>query len=170
MRKTHYWIIAIVAALTGAFVWLPGYVESSMNGVLHKPPYQISTRARDLQSRIPIVDLHADSLLWARDLLVRGARGTRGHVDIPRLIEGHVALQAFRVVTKAPRGLNFQRNAADSDNLTLLSIVERWPPATWSSLTERALYQASRLRDFESRSEEHTSELQSPCNLVCRLL
>src|SRR3989454_1809541 len=23
---------------------------------------------------------------------------------------------------------------------------------------------------FKSRSEEHTSELQSPCNLVCRLL
>src|SRR5256885_4695056 len=25
-------------------------------------------------------------------------------------------------------------------------------------------------RPAESRSEEHTSELQSPCNLVCRLL
>src|SRR5256885_7592891 len=25
-------------------------------------------------------------------------------------------------------------------------------------------------REFEGRSEEHTSELQSPCNLVCRLL
>src|SRR5256885_9258963 len=24
--------------------------------------------------------------------------------------------------------------------------------------------------DLEDRSEEHTSELQSPCNLVCRLL
>src|SRR2546426_8822695 len=24
--------------------------------------------------------------------------------------------------------------------------------------------------DIEQRSEEHTSELQSPCNLVCRLL
>src|SRR5256885_7372888 len=24
--------------------------------------------------------------------------------------------------------------------------------------------------DLEGRSEEHTSELQSPCNLVCRLL
>src|SRR2546426_10754710 len=24
--------------------------------------------------------------------------------------------------------------------------------------------------DFQNRSEEHTSELQSPCNLVCRLL
>src|SRR5205807_9553205 len=31
---------------------------------------------------------------------------------------------------------------------------------------------ASRLpaRNFWNRSEEHTSELQSPCNLVCRLL
>src|SRR2546426_8593450 len=27
-----------------------------------------------------------------------------------------------------------------------------------------------RLRPAKSRSEEHTSELQSPCNLVCRLL
>src|SRR5256885_11942455 len=26
------------------------------------------------------------------------------------------------------------------------------------------------LRALETRSEEHTSELQSPCNLVCRLL
>src|SRR5688500_19495677 len=26
------------------------------------------------------------------------------------------------------------------------------------------------LRNFLARSEEHTSELQSPCNLVCRLL
>ena len=28
----------------------------------------------------------------------------------------------------------------------------------------------SKLTQFEKRSEEHTSELQSPCNLVCRLL
>src|SRR2546426_4753063 len=27
-----------------------------------------------------------------------------------------------------------------------------------------------RLLEHERRSEEHTSELQSPCNLVCRLL
>src|SRR5256885_6143886 len=26
------------------------------------------------------------------------------------------------------------------------------------------------LSDYSKRSEEHTSELQSPCNLVCRLL
>src|SRR5256885_5345901 len=34
-------------------------------------------------------------------------------------------------------------------------------PAKWAALTE------DRIR---MRSEEHTSELQSPCNLVCRLL
>src|SRR2546426_750709 len=35
--------------------------------------------------------------------------------------------------------------------------------ATLMSLLERSIHQ-------ELRSEEHTSELQSPCNLVCRLL
>src|SRR5256885_13193594 len=29
---------------------------------------------------------------------------------------------------------------------------------------------AGMLEQVETRSEEHTSELQSPCNLVCRLL
>src|SRR5205807_4797870 len=31
-------------------------------------------------------------------------------------------------------------------------------------------YLAETLRAARGRSEEHTSELQSPCNLVCRLL
>src|SRR5256885_3585316 len=36
-------------------------------------------------------------------------------------------------------------------------------PSAFSSLTRKVLYSGV-------RSEEHTSELQSPCNLVCRLL
>src|SRR5688500_15522120 len=32
------------------------------------------------------------------------------------------------------------------------------------------LLEENRRRDKKQRSEEHTSELQSPCNLVCRLL
>ncbi|HLY16689.1 MAG TPA: dipeptidase [Bryobacteraceae bacterium] len=167
MRKFLLWFTAATLALLAAvFIWLPGMVESSRNTVLLQPPYRISPRARDLQSRIPIVDLHADSLLWSRDLLVRGSRG---QVDIPRLIEGRVALQAFTIVTKTPRGMNFQRNTGDSDNITLLSFVERWPPATWSSLTERALYQASRLRDFEARSQGKISIIRSPAGLQAYL-
>src|SRR6266446_9814646 len=34
----------------------------------------------------------------------------------------------------------------------------------------RARRSGSRLPGLRHRSEEHTSELQSPCNLVCRLL
>src|SRR5256885_12521350 len=38
-------------------------------------------------------------------------------------------------------------------------------------MTDRQPRRANRRpRSFPSRSEEHTSELQSPCNLVCRLL
>ena len=37
-------------------------------------------------------------------------------------------------------------------------------------LTLQLVAQALDLSRFKSRSEEHTSELQSPCNLVCRLL
>src|SRR5256885_3916934 len=38
------------------------------------------------------------------------------------------------------------------------------------SLTLRPACSPSRQCDQLHRSEEHTSELQSPCNLVCRLL
>src|SRR5256885_13135086 len=34
----------------------------------------------------------------------------------------------------------------------------------------QVLQQVEGLRQMAHRSEEHTSELQSPCNLVCRLL
>jgi membrane dipeptidase len=44
-----------------------------------------------------IADMHADTLMWpSRDLL---ERHEFGHVDLPRLIEGNVALQAFTIVT-----------------------------------------------------------------------
>src|SRR3989454_2153112 len=35
---------------------------------------------------------------------------------------------------------------------------------------EAGLKLGGQLSGFEERSEEHTSELQSPCNIVCRLL
>jgi microsomal dipeptidase-like Zn-dependent dipeptidase len=73
-------------------------------------------------------------------------------VDLPRLIEGNVAIQAFTVVTKTPRGMNIDHNTGDSDNITLLAMAERWPFAAWTNLTERALYQARRLDDAARRS------------------
>src|SRR5256885_7956841 len=44
-----------------------------------------------------------------------------------------------------------------------------WNRSTTSTSAQPAMA-GSRRRASSSRSEEHTSELQSPCNLVCRLL
>ena len=144
-------VLALVLVL-GAVVFfflLPPWLENRMNAVIDRGPYQPTERAAQLHGRLLIADMHADSLLWNRDLL---ERGSRGHVDVPRLIEGNVALQAFTVVTKTPRGQNIENNDASTDNITLLAVAERWPPAAWSSLKERALYQAEKLHDFAARS------------------
>ena len=68
-----------------------------INGVREAPAPAVSERAATLHREAPVVDLHADPLLWGRDLLVRG---TKGHVDVPRLREGGVALQVFGIVTR----------------------------------------------------------------------
>jgi len=85
---------------------------------------------------------------------------------VPRLIEGNVALEAFTVVTKSPRGLNNERNDDRSDMITALAIVERWPPRTWASLRERALYQARKLRDTADRSEGRLTVLRTRDDLA----
>ncbi|HEY0385555.1 MAG TPA: hypothetical protein VGC64_06065, partial [Pyrinomonadaceae bacterium] len=141
--------VIILLALGAFFFILPGVVDGHLNPVINPPPYTVSAQALELHRKLLIVDLHADSLLWDRDVL---ARNTRGHVDIPRLIEGNVALQAFTIVTKVPRGLNIESNSDETDNITLLSIAERWPPRTWRSLKERALYQARKLAEAAARS------------------
>ena len=140
-RLARLGALLVILAVAFFFV-LPGLVERHFNRTLRPPPYPASARARAVFSRLLVADLHADSLLWGRDLL---ARGHRGHVDVPRLIEGGVAIQAFTVVSQTPRGQNLERNDDRSDNVTLLALAQGWPPKTWTSLRERAAYQARRL-------------------------
>jgi microsomal dipeptidase-like Zn-dependent dipeptidase len=109
----------------------------------------VSGRAAALHATLRIADLHADSLLWGRDLL---SRGDRGHVDVPRMIEGNVALQVFSMPVKTPRKMNIERNEPTSDNVTLIALARRWPPATWRSLTPRVLELAASARRFEAGS------------------
>ncbi|MDP3897466.1 MAG: membrane dipeptidase, partial [Mesorhizobium sp.] len=111
---------------------------------------------------LTVADLHADSLLWGRDLTLRG---TRGQVDVPRLIEGNVTLQVFSVVSKTPRGLNIEHNEGKSDNITLMAIAQRWPVRTWFSLKERALYQAERLKAFAAASDGRFVLVESKADL-----
>ena len=153
MKKTSrvlLWVLVVVIVLVAvALLVIPAQVEKGMNKVYPRTPYQATTQALELHKKLLIADMHADSLLWDRNLL---KRNTYGHVDIPRLMEGNVAIQAFTIVTKTPKDMNYSRNEATSDNITTLAIVQLWPISTWGSLKERALYQARRLNRYAERS------------------
>ncbi|MDQ5837367.1 MAG: dipeptidase [Acidobacteriota bacterium] len=140
--------LVVFGALAFFFV-VPGVAERLINKTRQSPPYRASERARELHRTLFIADMHADSLLWDRDLLERGGRG---HVDVPRLSEGGVALQVFTVVTKVPFLSNYESNSGDTDEITPLAVAERWPLRAWRSLKERALYQARKLNDTAARS------------------
>jgi membrane dipeptidase len=150
---TRYRVFLLLAllllVLIGGVFATPGIIEGKYNRVRKEPPYAVPGATSELQQNLFVADLHADSLLWGRNLL---SRSTTGHVDIPRLQRANVSLQAFTVVSTIPRRVNIERNAGSSDMVRYLAIAERWPPRTWNSPKERALYQAGRLRVFESES------------------
>jgi len=141
--------LALLILIVIAWFVLPGIVESRNNKVLHSPPYHVSAAAEALNKNLIVADLHADSLLWKRDLL---KRSSRGHVDLPRLQEGNVAIQAFTLVTTSPRHLNIYKNSDSSDMIRWLALVQGWPPRTWSSPKQRALYEAEKLHNFAANS------------------
>ena len=157
--------LLLFVALGTFFYGVPRYVDQTHNkttGAKTSAP-----KTADLHQRLIVADLHADSLLWDRDLL---KENDWGHVDIPRLIKGNIALQGFAVVTKTPRGLNIERNSAATDNIRLLSFAQRWPPRTWTSLQQRALYQAQKLHDFATRSKGALVVIKSSADLQAYLV
>jgi len=148
MKRLRSLLFCIII-LAGVWLALPGIVERHFNQTLHAPPYQVSAQAETLHRQLLVADLHGDSLLWGRNLL---RRSSRGHIDLPRLGEGNVSIQAFTVVTTSPRGLNIYRNSDSTDLIRYIAMFEGWPPRTWSSPKQRALYQAERLHNFADKS------------------
>jgi len=141
---------------------LSARTERRLNGVADPGPYLVAPAAADLHERLTVVDLHADSLLWGRDLL---ARGTTGHVDIPRLIEGNAALQVFAATTKVPRHMSYDLNDDRSDDISLVALVQGWPRSTWRSLLARAEYLAGRLQATADRSDGRFRLVRSAADL-----
>ncbi|MEP7350962.1 MAG: dipeptidase [Sphingorhabdus sp.] len=150
--RKRYWIpLALLGvAAIGFFGIAPGYVESSLNQIDGKPLIKVSDGAIALHKTLTIVDLHSDTLMWNRDINVKA---NRGHMDLPRLAEGNVALQLFSSVTKTPKGQNYDGNGADTDNIALLAIAQLQPVKTWGSLVERSLYHAERGYDAARNSD-----------------
>jgi membrane dipeptidase len=131
------------------FGFAPKYIANSLNPVINKPPYKVSEKANQLHEKLFVADLHADSLLWNKDLNEDSAYG---QVDLPKLLRGNVALQAFTVVTKSPRGLNIEQNDDKSDSIFWLDLAQMQPIENLSSLTKRAVYQAAKLHEYAAKS------------------
>lgn len=150
MRKLLIALLLLIPLSALAVLGLPQVIDAQMNSVANPPPYAASASAQKLHQGLFVADLHDDALLWERDLL---KRYDYGHSDLPRMLEGRLGLQVFSTVTKTPRGLNMESNGADSDNITLLAMAQRWPRETWNSLLQRALYQAQKLQDAAAGSD-----------------
>src|SRR5256885_4919342 len=78
----------------------------------------------------------------------------------------------FRSPSKAPAPEQINRRARGAHREKLLVFTKKSLRALRAlRLILKNSFQAARPRMVANRrSEEHTSELQSPCNLVCRLL
>jgi membrane dipeptidase len=164
VRKLVILILGLALITVLVLLFLPAQLEKSMNTVLPHEAYEISGEALRLHNSLFIADLHADTTLWDRSLL---ERSERGHVDVPRMREGNVALQMFTTVTKSPRGQNYEQNSSEAaDNITSLAIVQSWPVATWSSLKARALYQAQRLKEWEEAAPDEFMLIYSKTDLL----
>ncbi len=143
---------AVLGAAAAARPVLDGIAdraEARMNPVTTGPWPAPSGHALALHRTLRIADLHADSLLFGRDLV---RRSSRGHVDIPRMQAGNVALQVLSMPTKTPKHMNIEHNDNSTDDVITLALARRWPPATWRSLTARVLHFAAQARRTEARS------------------
>ena len=147
-------IIGLLLFLTIIYIlvriFVPSIVDQRFNTLINQGPYIASEEANQLYQSLEFIsDLHSDVLLWDRDI---NKRHQYGHEDLPRMIEANMALQAFTIVNKVPRGLNFDKNSGTSDQLTLALIIQGRPISSWFDLTQRVVVQSQSLHQFAQRS------------------
>lgn len=137
----------LIGAAFVAFIFGPKYLDKSANKVTFA-----GTVAKDAAfEALPfIADLHCDALLWDRNFL---ENHDYGHVDLPRMQQSNMAFQVFTIVSKVPKGINFERNAADApDQVAMLNFLQLQPFSTWFSIKNRALNQCKVLHNFAEKS------------------
>lgn len=165
MKRFAAWTVALLAIVLAAFlIFGPGLAENSMNKLVGTRA-TVSPRAEALHRTLSIADMHGDTLLWNRDLLTRG---TRGHIDLPRLQAGNVTLQVFSSVSQTPRGQNYQSNP-DNDILWALVMAQQQPGRTWFSPLERTLFHGRKLDAAVAASEGQLIAIRTRAD-VARLL
>ncbi len=154
MQKTTKIVLFTMLLLAIIFYFatliVPKIIDKQHNEIRVKGPYvvSLSQEAEKMYNSLNfIADMHCDALLWKRDLL---KDNDFGQVDIPKMLKAGVGIQAFTIVTKSPKGQNFNENTGNSDNITALYLVQGRPT---NSLTKRAVLQCEALFDFADKSK-----------------
>jgi len=155
--------IIVIAGVYLSLVACSSMADRLINGTRITPPYDVNPTAKKLHQSLLIADLHADTMLWDRNLL---KRGSYGHVDLPRLQEGNMGIQVFSVVTKVPLFLKLDNNKDRPDAVTLIAKSQGWPKKARSSLLERAVYQGEKLTDWIHKSGGALRLITNNKNLV----
>ncbi len=75
-------LVLLAAGGVYFFFFLAAQFEARTNIAFHAPPYQASAKARELHEQLFVADLHADTLLWDRDLLDAHSERPRGRSAI----------------------------------------------------------------------------------------
>ncbi|HLE11040.1 MAG: hypothetical protein A2504_01920 [Bdellovibrionales bacterium RIFOXYD12_FULL_39_22] len=126
------------------------------NKVSDKKP-QLKSEGREevrrLHQSLFIADLHADTLLYPRKFLTKTVRG---HIDLPRMQAGNVALQVFAAVTKSPLDVFFSPDSVreQNDMAGILFYQQGMSKKKLPSLFERAKFQAKKLHYFANNSAQ----------------
>jgi microsomal dipeptidase-like Zn-dependent dipeptidase len=141
-------IVIVTVAAVIFFGYVPRYFDMNANVVSTK--ITAGNRMPDYDAIPFIADLHCDMLLWDRDFF---REHDYGHVDLPRMLQGNMAMQVFSIVSKVPQGINIERNDDKTDQIAWLSFGQLRPAKTWFSIKERALHQINQLHEFAEKSE-----------------
>jgi len=143
-------VVSALSVFACAWLYLGVELEGFLNRLDPIALSPVSERARSIHASSFVADLHADSLLFERDLLVRGRLG---HVDLPRLREGGVGLEVFGLPTKVYFGTNIERTKSHGLDALTVAGVARLSPTAWQGPTARALRHAGRMAEFVRASE-----------------
>ena len=164
LRATLYVLGGLLIVAAGLYFTIAASIaDRRMNQTADVSLDPVPESARVLHDTLAVADLHNDLLLWPRDPL---QRYDRGHTDVPRLLDGGVALQVFAAVTQVPRGRSYQGTDADAiDQIPFLVAAQRWPVRTWTSRFERALYQANKLHRAAERSDGQLAVMRTRADL-----
>ena len=143
VKRTLFMIIFLVGTRIVITYGVASLIDRLLNRVQKQEKEIVRAETAVFHQKLFIADLHSDPYLWNRNLL---KRHRYGHIDVPRLIEGNVALQTVGVAAKIPWGLNFESNPGRSDMLAALVVAQGKPLRTWHSQYQRALYHAQQLQ------------------------